>query len=803
MPKSGKKGRSTALFDIRVHSLDHNVVVIKGTESDANSVLLSGVIVLSVTEPLPIRKLGLKMYATLRLKWVDTYQTAKGPVNRPVRFEKKVFEFNWDALNLTEYFKNLYENYSVSGSTANLPGLNTGGHSNSSSSSSLKDYRTKSASNLASLASSFTNSSSQQKDHHVLAQGNYEFPFSTILAGSIPESIEGLSGCSLVYKLEASIERGRFSPPLITKKHIRVVRTMTTDAVELSETIAVDNTWPQKVDYSISIPSRAVAIGSGTRIDLLLVPLLKGLKLGNVKVSLAEYYSFCFPTGAKSGEKVVCETVVRKPSKTHPRGMEMWKDMTPDVDGVFFRNEDMALTMDKWEISAFLPIPASLAKCTQDCDIESHVKVRHKLKFVIGLINPDGHVSELRATLPITLFISPFVSVSAGNVPEEEPNYRNEDVSVPDNDEDVLFERSTTPGETRENPAAASLTAPPNYANHVYDRLYSGVASPEDTPAVSTPEVPGTAGESDPRFGNQLLENLRQLHLQREGNKNVSSMDEMASSSATPQPRRRPVFSLPDENEDYFSYKNTTGPSMTTGDTMPTTNSPPPNLMSPGGASAPYEHLSRTGSSVDLDGTVLSRVPSYTTAMKSGAEAGFTPLYSPPLPGSHIDLHQLNKRLESQTPPAVESGSRSGSRPNSRPGSKPGSRNQSSANLKSGQQLSADLAKSRGSSTNTSPSASRNQSFKDLIRAGSPSPPQAVRSPTKGIHAVLEHEQRPKPAKVPSSGSIHSTESNSSHTKGKLKKVTRPLSARSHSLLSLSKSATNLVSMSRLHKERK
>ena len=71
---------------------------------------------------------------------------------------------------------------------------------------------------------------------------------------------------------------------MIAKKRLRIIRTLTSDAVELSETIAVDNTWPNKVEYSLSCPTKAIAIGSSTPITMTLVPLLKGLQLGDIKI---------------------------------------------------------------------------------------------------------------------------------------------------------------------------------------------------------------------------------------------------------------------------------------------------------------------------------------------------------------------------------------------------------------------------------------------------------------------------------------------------------------------------------------
>ena len=106
------------------------------------------------------------------------------------------------------------------------------------------------------------------------------------------------------------------------------MRTLTTDAVELSETIAVDNTWPKKVEYSLSCPSRALAIGSGTPISFMLVPLLKGLQLGDIKIELVENYTY---VGALPPYQNAERTIVEK------------KIPKPDPDTLF----------DKWEIDTF------------------------------------------------------------------------------------------------------------------------------------------------------------------------------------------------------------------------------------------------------------------------------------------------------------------------------------------------------------------------------------------------------------------------------------------------------------------
>ena len=168
------------------------------------------------------------------------------------------------------------------------------------------------------------------------------FHSSAVLPGDMPESVEGLRGASVVYKLEATIDRGKFHNKMVTKKHLRVLRTLTTDAVELSETVAVDNTWPKKVEYSLNVPSKAIAIGSNIPISFMLVPLLKGLRLGDIKIQLVEYSSCVgYLPPAHSEERVVVSKTISQPNENDPE-----------------------FQMDKWEVDNYLKVPDSLSKCT-------------------------------------------------------------------------------------------------------------------------------------------------------------------------------------------------------------------------------------------------------------------------------------------------------------------------------------------------------------------------------------------------------------------------------------------------------
>ncbi|EGW33260.1 uncharacterized protein SPAPADRAFT_60600 [Spathaspora passalidarum NRRL Y-27907] len=472
----------------------------------------------------------------------------------------------------------------------------------------------------------------------MLTPGNYEIPFSAILPGNIPESIEGLPGCSSIYRLEATIDRGKFHSSIVAKKRVRVIRTLTTDAVELSETMAVDNTWPQKVEYSLSCPMKAIAIGSGTPVSVMIVPLLKGLQLGDIKIQLVEMYSYVgyFPP-VHSGERIVCQKKVPKPN--------------PD-----------ALDLDKWEVETFLKVPASLSKCTQDVDLLTHVKVKHKLKFNIALINPDGHTSELRASLPVQLFISPFVSIRS--IPDEETSSEDESQEVLFANSESQLSLASLHSNSSSHTSLTGLVAPPLYEQHIYDRLWSDV-SPIETPVTSGATTPrairpaassgSSSGGSDlhqfsmsPLDSNLLTENLRLLSLQRQSQEDntfngPSSPPNNASSSplripAPTHTRDRATFNL--DGDDYFARR----PPARSPLHQSYINDHPSPIMSP------PVHLSRVPSEANMSTNVsaedLLQIPSYTQAIKGDITDDLAPAYEPPLPGSNIDLASANKRFE-------------------------------------------------------------------------------------------------------------------------------------------------------------
>ncbi|CCH60986.1 hypothetical protein TBLA_0D04910 [Henningerozyma blattae CBS 6284] len=400
--------KAPILFDIRFDTSDDNVILLKGSSRESASALLSGKIVLSINEPMQIRNIFMRLFAKLTVNLEVNANTNNTPntAKRYVKQEKILFDKKLDNIQIDNLVGKQSTNQSVPYSTTN-----------SNNSETTMGWRSRSkSSSIATLTNSNSspNFTSMNKTSIIkLQKGNYEFPFSYILPGSSFESVNGLPNASINYTLQTIIERGKYSTDLLLNKDIKVIRTLTTDAVELSETVSVNNNWPGKIDYSISVPTKAIAIGSVSSLSIGLVPLVKHLRLGPIKVILLEQYQY----SNNSGEIITNDRKVLKFKLKDPLGhIEMAKQS--EETGL-----DPFIFQSKWEVTTNFQVPSSLSRCTQDCTIKKYIKVRHKLKFVISMINEDGHISQLKASLPIVLYISPLIPLTVQSKELREQKY--------------------------------------------------------------------------------------------------------------------------------------------------------------------------------------------------------------------------------------------------------------------------------------------------------------------------------------------------------------------------------------------
>ncbi|OKL56332.1 putative HECT-type ubiquitin ligase-interacting protein creD [Talaromyces atroroseus] len=509
--------------------LDDQYVVFRGGEHEAASAHLRGTLVLCLSEPLTIKHLKLTLTGMSRVCWhLPASATAGG--RKPYK-EKVFFEKEWKFRDAGK------------GKTETLPA------------------------------------------------DNYEFPFDVILEGSLPESVEGLHDTWVTYRFKAEIGR-KYARDIIIRKPVRIVRTLDPSALELAHAMSVENIWPNKIEYSISTPTKAVIFGASVRIDFRLVPLLKGLKIGCITSQLIETHELTMnPDDPVSVHNTYKSTRTIKTDDYELNEEEQLEILDETVEG--------------FQFSRSLELPQSLSRCLQDADVKG-IKIRHKLKFRIQLHNPDGHTSELRATLPVSVLISPNLRIDDNNILVEE----------------TAISRQR---------AVDDLThqAPPLYGEHQFDRLYSEVD-------VSGYRTPGPISGSVTPFGalsrNISSEDLPSLEAITNGDISASALHSRlrdlhathGSQVASPGLDADHGSAPHNHSSDYFSFGgrhsgvNSHSHSPEAGSRRASDEHERDYLDSglPSGMATPHHPQS-------MEVETLSRVPSYSTAIRSNVRTQY------------------------------------------------------------------------------------------------------------------------------------------------------------------------------------
>lgn len=438
-----------------------------------------------------------------------------------------------------------------------------------------------------------------------LPAGNYEYPFDFTLPGDTPESVEGIPEASITYRLKATVSRGKLAYDLHAYKPLRIIRTPEAGVPQDPNPMCVESIWPNKIEYSIVIPQKAVVFGGVVDMEMRFTPLLKGLELGDVTAKMIETRECVIQgsTGINIREhKTERDVATWKFEVTRE---DHWHDMIDETG------------QDGWALTKQLSLPTKLRQCIQDLDHHG-IKVRHKIKVTIALQNPDGHISELRAILPVSIFISP-------NIPFDEQGNMVHQV----------------PGEAGASQQAA-FAAPPGYGEHTLDQLYADM----DTSGFQTPGI--QSGVSSPFYAQSRSGSAENLHA-------VGGMSPIAPAALS---SRLAGLSLDPSQRSisYYSLNSLSGrvsPNHGTGTgTASAPHLEPPSSNSLTRSSSEEEGSERASTEhVHLDPTEfaeLNRVPSYATAVRTPARSRVQTPAGPPLPDYQTALSAP------RTPPATE-----------------------------------------------------------------------------------------------------------------------------------------------------
>ncbi|WPG98607.1 Hypothetical protein R9X50_00140000 [Acrodontium crateriforme] len=285
---------------------------------------------------------------------------------------------------------------------------------------------------------------------HKVKAGTIEWPFEFELSPTMPESVEGLRETYIVYNLHASVSRpGWNAKDIVAQSHIRIVRTLGQDSMEMTRSRVNADIWANKISYSISIPTDAIVFGTSITADVELSPLKKGLRLGKVELRLIE-------TVVRRIQASEVPDVRGDRSKTEELEVAKSDLDFPENTRVTYENEtpdNPTLADEMYKFRATLPLPKSLNNCRQDVD--SHqINVTHRFKLMVNIHNPEGHVSQLVCRLPVKLFISP---------------------NLPVDDENRVCASMNGATDLELNQAETAVIAPPEYGRHQLDQMYSDI----------------------------------------------------------------------------------------------------------------------------------------------------------------------------------------------------------------------------------------------------------------------------------------------------------------------------------------
>ncbi|KAJ7187902.1 hypothetical protein C8R46DRAFT_1157139 [Mycena filopes] len=262
----------------------------------------------------------------------------------------------------------------------------------------------------------------EKKHSHTLKAGRHYFPFQLELGGSLPSSL-----------LRANAVRPGLNSNLHAVQAVHIMRSFTSEALEYQQTLEIENTWPDKLMYSIMIPHKAWAATDTLTAALKFSPLLKGVGVLTVNTSIHETTKLLARSAVQEYTRVVASVkheilggkaveIAERPRYYTPPSTQSpgnapldalpgvastsssyfpsppgtadspsLRESVPEIEPAEEQGQDDIVTF----IS--MAIPSSVAP-THSPD---PISISHRLRWSILIMNPDGHTSELRCSLPV------------------------------------------------------------------------------------------------------------------------------------------------------------------------------------------------------------------------------------------------------------------------------------------------------------------------------------------------------------------------------------------------------------------
>lgn len=399
------KAKELAYFDIRLRLGHKNSVFVVGNDLEVESIPINGKVKILTKEDLHVKRIKLKLTGEYSIDYVERLKT--GRIVQHVHERNCVLKVTWNNLLVSlegtvgfgDYGDFIVPSHMLKKSSALSSLVNSPSGSSTSLSSMVrpKNPRTKLVSHLSQLGpqekslfripqsgidgTPFPKKDKVDNQSFLLPQGNFSLPFAVVLPANLCQLIEGLKLGKILYKFECQIERGLFEKSFHKAKHIRFVRLLHPQNINFSSSVEYQNTWPGKVEFNVLMPRRALAIGTKVPISLVIVPLAKGISFRSLIVQLVQHHR----VKGLGGESQEMEDLLPKQTL----------DCNTDV------------TEDCWRVKGHFQMPSLLQEVSPTCNLKNDlVVVRHRLCVALRIRNADGHVSELKANLPVCVHIS-------------------------------------------------------------------------------------------------------------------------------------------------------------------------------------------------------------------------------------------------------------------------------------------------------------------------------------------------------------------------------------------------------------
>ncbi|KAI8329325.1 hypothetical protein BC941DRAFT_443242 [Chlamydoabsidia padenii] len=287
------------------------------------------------------------------------------------------------------------------------------------------------------------------KRPHLIPAGQHSWDFSLSLPGDLPPTLQAEMG-KVSYQLTANLERsGGFllHNTIQRKKPIRMVRSVLPSEFELVQSLEIHNTWSEKMVYDISLPSKLYAHNATIPVSFTILPIANKLRVHAIMATLKECCTY-----EANNKRRTDSRIIKVSRQENPFSAAVVNHDGGDGGSGGPQTAPWTRVLD-----VQVPARSPMVFCDANSDM---IRIRHKLKFVISIVNGDGHFSELRATLPIVIMDSFGPTISAASAEANTlPRYDESWRSLPYDRRvwDTLREQNHGTGDARQGGSSPSL----------------------------------------------------------------------------------------------------------------------------------------------------------------------------------------------------------------------------------------------------------------------------------------------------------------------------------------------------------